>query len=244
MVVTGAGSGIGQATARALAERGARVVVVDRDSVAAELTATAVGGTSIVVDVRDPGHAEAVVAGALSHYQRLDAIIANAGVGYDGQFAAMPVAQIHALLDVNLRAPMLLARAALPVMTAQGTTGALVFTTSIAGVVPVPGEAAYCLSKTALESFADALREELRSTRITVSTVRPGVVRTAFHTSRNDPYDRRWPRPMAPEKVAEAVVDVLTTGAEHRTIPRWLSVAGYARRSVPWLYRALARRLG
>jgi short-subunit dehydrogenase len=243
IVVTGAGHGIGRATALALADRGALVTAVDRDSAALAELDQRLGGASILVDVTDPSHADAVVKETLASHGRIDAIVAIAGFGYAGEFATMPESQIGALLDVNLRAPMLIARAALPTMLAQGH-GALVFMTSIAGTVPVPTEAAYCVSKTALESFADSLREEVRAAGITVSTVRPGVVRTRFLDNRNLPYRRRWPRPIQPEQVAAAVVRVLETGAERRTEPPWLDLAAQTRRRFPWLYRALSRRFG
>ncbi|HEX3824002.1 MAG TPA: SDR family NAD(P)-dependent oxidoreductase [Mycobacteriales bacterium] len=244
VIVTGAASGIGRATAVALAARGSLVVAVDRDGESLADLSAQVDVLALEVDVRDPSHADHVVQSALSAHRQIDAIVANVGIGYVGDFATMPVEAISVLLEVNLRAPMLLARAALPQLLDQGTPGALVFTTSIAGTVPVPTEAVYSLSKTALESFADSLREELRDSSIVVSTVRPGVVRTAFHERRNTPYERRFPRPIAPAQIARAILDVLDSGAERRTVPRWLDLAARARRWLPWLYRPLARRLG
>jgi short-subunit dehydrogenase len=244
IVVTGAGSGIGRATALALATGGATVVAVDRDRAAADEVARLTAGSAVILDLIDPSHADRVVSAALADHGRIDAVVANAGIGYAGAFAQMPPETISALIDVNFRAPMLLTRAALPVLIEQGRGGALVFTTSIAGAVPVPTEAAYCASKTALESFADSLREELREHRIAVSTVRPGVVRTAFHDNRGEPYTRRFPRLIEPERVATAIVEVLESGAERRTVPPWLELAATARRSVPWLYRSLSRRFG
>lgn len=243
VLVTGASHGIGRATAFALAEEGATVVALGRDEDSLEHLTRAIGGSYLVADVAQPGHAPRVMEHALSTHGRVDAVIANAGIGHTGPFTSMPLSRIHELLDVNLRAPMLLARAAMPTLVEQ-SSGALVFVTSIAGVVPVPREAAYCSSKTALEAFADSLRAELRGSGVAVSTVRPGVVRTAFHESRELPYDRRWPRPLAAERIARAVVDVLHTGAEHRTEPRWLDVAAWLRSSSPWLYRSLSRRFG
>jgi short-subunit dehydrogenase len=108
----------------------------------------------------------------------------------------------------------------------------------------VPTEAAYGVSKTALESFADALREELRPAGITVTTIRPGVVETAFHAARNEPYDRAFPRPVPPEKIAGVILEALQSGAEHRTVPRWLDIAVRAHHASPRLYNALARRFG
>jgi short-subunit dehydrogenase len=243
IIVTGAAHGIGLATAVALAGRGAMVIGVDRDSAGLAELEDRCDATSITVDVTDQGYANQVVSQTLADHGRIDSVIAIAGIGYAGPFATMPEPQIAALLDVNLRAPMLIARAALPSMLDRGT-GSLVFMTSIAGTVPVPTEAAYCVSKTALESFADSLREEVRAAGITVSTVRPGVVRTAFLEHRNLPYRRRWPRPIPPEQIAEAVIQVLETGAERRTEPPWLDLASRSRRSLPWLYRALSRRFG
>jgi short-subunit dehydrogenase len=243
VVVTGASRGIGRAAATQLAEAGAAVVAVGLDRDALREVTASTGGVPVEVDVRDPSHAEKVLEVACREFGKVDGIVANAGIGYAGEFATMPVQRISDLVDVNLRAPMLLAREAAPLLTAQGH-GALVFVTSIAGVVPVPYEAAYCSTKTAIESFADALRAELSPRNVSVSTVRPGVVRTAFHESRELPYTRRYPRLMAPERVAEAIVDVLRTGVDHRTVPRWLDLAGMVRNSSPWLYRSLSRHFG
>jgi short-subunit dehydrogenase len=183
------------------------------------------------------------VAATLERYQRIDAVVANAGVGYVGEFAGMPPETISSLVDVNFRGPMLLTRAALPPMIERGR-GALVYTTSIAGGVPVPTEAAYCLSKAALESFADALREEVRRAGIVVTTVRPGVVRTAFHDHRNKPYSRRFPRPVDPEKIATAVIDALEHDRTRRTVPGWIEIAVAVRRRAPRLFDLGSRLFG
>jgi short-subunit dehydrogenase len=243
VLVTGAGNGIGRATALELAARGVELVAVDRDEAALVTLVEEVGGLPVAVDVTDPGHAELVVARTLDTHGRIDAVVAVAGVGYAGEFAAMPAEEITRLLDVNLRAPMLLARAALPSML-ERRSGTVVLVTSIAGTVPVPTEAAYCASKAALESFADALREEVRGHGIVVSAVRPGVVHTAFLAQRGLPYDRRWPRPVPATQLARAIVEVIDSGAERRTEPRWLGLAAVARQRMPWLYRPLARRFG
>jgi short-subunit dehydrogenase len=244
VVVTGAAGGIGYATSLALHRRGARVVGVDRDAEGLAKLAAETGGLVVEVDIRDAGHAQHVVAETIAAHGRIDAVVANAGAGYVGAFVEMPVDLITTLLDLNLRGPMLLAHAALPAMLGQGTPAALVLTTSIGGAVPVPREAAYGVSKTALESFADAVREELRGTNVTVSTVRPGVVRTAFHEHRNEPYDRVIPRPIPAERVADAIIDLMETGRERRTVPGWLEVAPIVRRRWPWIFRTLWKRFG
>ena len=236
VLVTGASRGIGAATCAALTRRGAVVVAAGRDETALAAVAAA---STVVADAADPAAAPALVAAAVDRHGRLDAVVANAGIGWAGEFAGMDPARITELVDVNLRAPMLLARAALPVLRRPG---ALVFLTSIAGLVGVPGETVYSVTKAGLETFATLLREELDG--ITVSTVAPGAVDTAFFTNRGVPYDRSFPRPIPPGQVAEAVVEAIATGRQRRVEPRWLAVPARLSATAPKTYRALARRFG
>ena len=236
VLVTGASGGIGAATCAALTRRGAVVVAAGRDETALAAVAAA---STVVADAADPAAAPALVATAVDRHGRLDAVVANAGIGWAGEFAGMDPARITELVDVNLRAPMLLARAALPVLRRPG---ALVFLTSIAGLVGVPGETVYSVTKAGLETFATLLREELDG--ITVSTVAPGAVDTAFFTNRGVPYDRSFPRPIPPGQVAEAVVEAIATGRQRRVEPRWLAIPARLSATVPKTYRALARRFG
>jgi NAD(P)-dependent dehydrogenase (short-subunit alcohol dehydrogenase family) len=236
VLVTGASRGIGAATCAALTRRGAVVVAAGRDETALAAVAAA---STVVADAADPAAAPALVAAAVDRHGRLDAVVANAGVGWSGEFAGMDPARITELVDVNLRAPMLLARAALPVLRRPG---ALVFLTSIAGLVGVPGETVYSVTKAGLETFATLLREEL--TGVTVSTVAPGAVDTGFFTTRGVPYDRSFPRAIPPGQVAEAVVEAIATGRQRRVEPRWLAVPARLSATAPRTYRALARRFG
>lgn len=239
VAVTGATGGIGAATCAALHEAGARVVAVGRDQAALDRLVATYDALPVAADVRDAGHAAAVVDAALARWGRLDAVVLNAGIGYAGGFATMPPERIDELVDVDLRAPLLLARAALPHLIRGG--GAVVVVSSIAGAVPVPGEAAYSTAKHALEAFADALRTELRSRGVRVSVVRPGVVATGFFAHRGAPYDRRFPRPIPPERIAGAIVESLRSGRARTTVPGWLAVPTVLRRRAPRLYNRLAR---
>jgi uncharacterized protein len=236
VLVTGASGGIGAATCAALTRRGAVVVAAGRDETALAAVAAA---STVVADAGDPAAAPALVAAAVDRHGRLDAVVANAGVGWAGEFAGMDPARITELVDVNLRAPMLLARAALPVLRRPG---ALVFLTSIAGLVGVPGETVYSVTKAGLETFATLLREELDG--VTVSTVAPGAVDTGFFTTRGAPYDRSFPRAIPPGRVAAAVVEAIATGRQRRVEPRWLAVPARLSATAPKTYRALARRFG
>jgi uncharacterized protein len=234
VLVTGASHGIGRAVAAALTDAGAVVVAAGRDEKAlAEVPAA----STVVADVADPGAAAALVETATTRHGSLTAVVASAGVGHAGPFAAMDPARITALVDVNLRAPMLLARAALPVLRRPG---ALVFLTSIAGLVGVPGETVYSVTKAGLETFAELLREETAG--VTVSTVAPGAVATGFFATRGVPYDRGFPRPIPPERVAADVVRALRDGTARQVQPRWLALPARISSTMPKTYRKLARR--
>jgi short-subunit dehydrogenase len=244
VLVTGASRGIGRATAELLAGRGARVVVVARDEKALRELAARTGGTALPADLRDPGAAAAVVRRAREEHGRLDGVVANAGIGHAGAVVDMTDEQVAALVDVNVRGTLLLARAAASAFAEQpgDRRRGIVFVTSIAGAVGVPGESVYSATKAAVESFAVVLREELRPTGVGVSTVLPGVVDTEFFARRGAPYDRRFPRPMPPERVARAVVAALESGRERTVVPRWLALPAWLSAAVPGPYRALARR--
>jgi short-subunit dehydrogenase len=164
----------------------------------------------------------------------------------------MTPARVAELVDVNVRAPMLLARHALAAFRDQAAAGdrrsrALVFVTSIAGLVGVPGETVYSAGKAAVEDFAALLREELRDdpalADVQVSTVAPGVVDTGFFSRRGVPYDRSIPRPIRAEQAAAAVVRALETGRPRIVVPRWLAVPAFLSAAAPGVYRALARRM-
>jgi uncharacterized protein len=241
VVVTGASRGIGRATAELLAGRGATVVVTGRDEPALRALAGRLGGSYLAVDLTSAEAADLLVRHALDRHGRLDGVVANAGIGHVGPFAEMPAETIGRLVELNLRAPMLLARAAVPLLPAGG---AIVFVGSIAGAVGVPGESVYSACKAGLGTFAELLGEELADRGITVSTVLPGVVDSDFLRSRAIPYDRRFPRPMPPERVARAVLAALTGRRRRRFEPRWLALPAWLSAAAPGVYRRLARRFG
>jgi short-subunit dehydrogenase len=210
------------------------------------------GGTVLIADLRREEGPAALVTQVLASYGRLDAVVANAGVGHAGPVADMTPERVAEMVDVDVRAPLLLAWHALTAFRGQAAAGnsrirGLVFGTSIAGLVGVPGESVYSASTAAAESFAVLLREELRDdpalSDVQVSTVAPGVVDTAFLPRRGVPYDRRSPRPILAERAAEAVVSALETGRPRTVVPRWLAVPARLSTAAPGVYRALARRM-
>ena len=241
-IVTGAGRGIGAATVRALSDRGAHVIAVGLDEAELDAVADRTGALPITADVRDLSHADRIVATALDRHGRLDVVVANAGIGHAGAFVDMTPERIDDLIAVNVRAPMLLARAALPSMLAQGR-GAVVLVSSVVGAVPVPRESVYSATKAAIDAFAEPLREELRGSGVTVTTIVPAVVDTDFFRDRGEPYLRRFPRPLPPERIASAVVvRAIERGDARVLVPSWIAIPIRLRGIAPRLYRALARR--
>ena len=242
VLVTGASRGIGAATAQLLGDRGATPVLVARDTPALADVARRTGGTPLPADLSRSGAAAEVVERALAAHGRLDGVVANAGLGHAGPVVAMTDERVAALVDLNVRGTLELARA----FAASGSAGpggrGIVFVTSIAGAVGVPGESVYSATKAAVEAFAVVLREELRPGGVGVSTVLPGVVDTGFFETRGLPYDRRVPRPLPPSRVAAAVVRALERGTPRTVVPRWLAFPAWLSAALPGPYRALARR--
>jgi short-subunit dehydrogenase len=108
----------------------------------------------------------------------------------------------------------------------------------------VKNEAAYVSTKAGLIGFSESLRYELLGTGVRISVVSPGVVQTAFFERRGHPYDRRFPRPISPERVAETIVRAIRSGRPQLFVPRWLAFPVWLRGTWPGLYRVLAGRFG
>jgi short-subunit dehydrogenase len=180
---------------------------------------------------------------ALAAEGRVDVLVNNAGQGLAGSFAAADPARIRTLVEVNLAAPLLLTRALLPAMLERGG-GHVVNVASIVGHTGRGGEAAYAATKAGLVVFSESLREELRGTPVSVSLVTPGVIDTPFFARRGAAYERRWPRPIAAERVAAAVVAAVRDDRAEVFVPRWMALPAALRGGLPGVYRSLAARFG
>ncbi|MFD2416144.1 SDR family NAD(P)-dependent oxidoreductase [Amycolatopsis pigmentata] len=241
VVVTGASSGIGAATALELGRAGAKLVLHGRDPARLASLAGRTGGLTLPADFADTEAVSRVAAEVTERFGTVDALVNNAGIGWAGAFSEMTREQVRDLIAVNLTAPIELTRALLPALSPQGR---VVFVTSIAGRTGVAGEAVYSAVKAGLDSFAESLRFELAGTGMKVGVVVPGVVDTEFFARRGRPYERRSPRPVPPERVAAAVVRAVRDGRAESYVPRWLRVPVAVRGLVPGLYRGLAARFG
>ncbi len=178
-VITGAGSGIGRASALLFAREGAYVVVADLVEATALETAALIGpaATALAADVTVPADLERLVAATLARHGRLDILFNNAGI--DRPQATNVVSTSEAdwqrIVDVNLKGVLLGARAALPVMKAQGR-GAIVNTASQAGLVGTPQEAAYCASKGGVVALTRQMAVDYAPFNVRVNCVCPGAV--------------------------------------------------------------------
>ncbi|GAA2473436.1 SDR family NAD(P)-dependent oxidoreductase [Streptomyces longisporus] len=242
-LVTGASSGIGAAVARRLAAEGWRLVLNGRDVARLEQVAGPTGARAFPRDLTLPGAERQLARFALTEAGRVDLLVAGAGIGWAGDFITMPESALDEVVEVDLLATLRLVRQFVPHMVEAGS-GRVVLLGSLAGAVGVRGEAVYSAAKAALGTFADALRYELRGTGVEISHVVPGVVDTPFFERRGTPYRRSRPRPVPPERVADAVWTAVSRGRDEIYVPGWLRLPVRVRGAAPALYRRLAAAFG
>lgn len=194
VAITGASSGIGEATALLLAERGARVVLgarrVDRlDDVARRIRAR--GGQAILceTDVSRREHLARLVAAAAGEFGRLDVLVGNAGISKVGPMSDLDVDGWSAMIDVNLRGVLHGIAAALPVFRRQ-RRGHFVTTVSTAALKIVPTMAVYAATKNAVRTVMEGLRQESTDGVIRTTSISPGFVDTQLDSSIDDPEAR------------------------------------------------------
>ena len=217
-LVTGAGSGIGEAAARRLRDRGDSLLLLARsEERAAQLAEEFPDADTIIADLADPAGLEQVLTRA-ELPDRLDSLLHVAGAVELSAVAALPVGQLREQLDVNLVAPTVLTRACLPAL--RRAKGTVVFVNSTSGLRANPTWAAYAASKFGLRGLADALRAEEAGHGVRVSSVFPSRTATPMqqkvHEQEGKDYDpSEW---ITPDTVADAILHVLDLPPE-ATIP-------------------------
>jgi short-subunit dehydrogenase len=239
VVITGASSGIGAATARRLGRAGMVVVLAARrtDEMAAVARGIEANGGAAVVaptDIRNAGDIAALVDRAAAVNGRIDVLVNNAGVGGSASILADD-AVVDEMLEVNLRAPIRLMRAVVPLMKRQGT-GAIVNIGSVAGEIGIAGT--YSATKFALRGLTDSVRRELAGSGIGVTLIEPGFIATTSSGSRRG-------RP-GPEIVAAAVERAIERPRRRIVVPVRYRGAMLAANALPGLtdqiYAARAAR--
>jgi NADP-dependent 3-hydroxy acid dehydrogenase YdfG len=225
-LVTGASSGIGEATALSLAEVGASVALVARRadrlaSVAETIVASGGQALAIQADITDRSEADAAVASTVARWGRLDILVNNAGVMLLGPIADAPLEEWDRMLEINLRAVLSMTHAALPHLleaAEQGPRGVadLVNISSTAGRQVKRGSAVYNLTKHGIGAFSESFRQEFSRRHLRVGVVEPGAVQTELRDHLRPEIRRAQAErmaamePLAPEDVADAVRYIVT----------------------------------
>lgn len=181
VLLTGAAGGIGSATARALAARGARLALADCDRAGLERLAKELPGAPSVhvVDLTDRSALAALVAQTIEVHGELSVVVCNAGLTVHGRFADLAPEEIDRVLEVDLRSVLHLVALALPHLR-RASPAHVVLIGSMAGLQAFPFQSAYSAAKFGLLGFGDALRMELGTEGIGVSTLLPGTIATGF----------------------------------------------------------------
>lgn len=179
-LVTGGGSGIGAAAARALAEQGAKVAVVDRASDAARAVATEIGSSALAIstDVRDERAVEEAFSAAVAHFGRIDISVHAAGFGASSEIVDMELSQWRDMIAVDLDGVFVCTKHAARQMLRQGSGGAIVNISSTNAVQPGEGLGAYCAAKAGVAMLTQVATLELAPYGIRVNCVGPGLTRT------------------------------------------------------------------
>jgi NAD(P)-dependent dehydrogenase (short-subunit alcohol dehydrogenase family) len=244
VAITGAGRGIGRATAELFAERGARVCLADLDGEAAGGAAEAIGerASAYAVDVRSHESFADFIASAERVVGPIDVLVNNAGVMPSGPFLTESDAAIEMALAVNVLGPAHGMRLVLPGMLERGR-GHVVNVASLLGKTELPGLASYTASKHALVGLTATVRRELAGTDVTVSVVLPSVVRTELSAGIALPLGVVRLLQVEPSAVAKAIVASCQSRSREITVPRWLGLYPAVRPLVPGRLENLVRRL-
>jgi short-subunit dehydrogenase len=220
-LITGASSGIGLAVARQLSARATRVALVARTERTLNDAAREMGGEAFVCDMNDLSAVAALPAKVVERMGALDIVVNNAGLHHRGPLLSVEPLALGDMITVNLAAPIVLCRAAVPLLRNPGN---IVNVASLAGMVPMPLQVTYGASKAGLRAFSRALREELVGSGVTVSVISPGPVDTGFFGAELERVaDVVFSQPMrTADQVANAIVRCIDEGTPEIALP-WLS---------------------
>ena len=248
-LVTGGSSGIGLAFSRAWVARGGRVALVARTASTLDAAVTTLGGDDVAraypLDVKDVSALAALPERVRSDFGRLDVVVNNAGLNHRGSVAKFAPADLAAVVATNLTAPIVLTRASLGVVEPGG---AIVQVASVAGMVPVPGEATYSASKAGLRAFSRAVAADEAAAGVHVGCVSPGPVDTGFLGDLGEVPDIVLSQPMvSAEAVAEAILRCIDERLAEVVIPAAsgaLATVGYLLPGVATRIRPMLERRG
>lgn len=249
-LITGASSGIGRASAFALAKVGYRVFGTSRKP----MTAPANGITMLVADVTDDASVQALIAEVMAAAGRIDLLVNNAGYALSGAGEESSIGQVQALFETNFHGVVRVTNAVLPIMRMQGA-GRILNVGSVVGLIPGPFGAYYAASKHAIEGYSESLDHEVRPFGIRVAVIEPWATKTAIEA--NSPqgdrpvaayartiarYRTAFDAAMAAGDTAEDVAATIVAAARDRH-PRLRYPSGKAARQTSFARRFLPRSL-
>jgi uncharacterized protein len=242
VLVTGATGGLGEAIARAFASRGASLLLTGRREEALEPLARELGGRAVIADLASRAGVRRVVEAA--RHEQIDVLVANAGMPATGLLQDISREDLDQMVDVNLRAPIVMAKALSPAMVAR-RAGHIVFMGSLSGKVAGPTSSIYSATKFGLRGFALGLREDLRPHGVGVSIVQPSFIRQAGMFAQSGARLPPGVGTRSPEDVASAVLRAVEQNrAEIDVAPLAIRIGAAIASVAPQLAAEVSRRLG
>lgn len=240
VIITGGSEGVGAAAAHKFADAGANLVLVARsrkklEAIASELREK----TSVEIfpmDVRDDDACQNLFKKASFEFGRVDILVNNAGYHERGPVAQVAADDLAMIIDVNLRAPIVLTRIALPYLE-EADGGAVINVGSLAGRAPIPGSATYAASKAGLRAFTYAIAEEMPDSNIKFAVVSPGPIDTGFIMSDIEGVsDITFSQPISTaDEVAQAILDLCGNTQREQSLPPISGLLTTVMYLMPWL---------
>jgi short-subunit dehydrogenase len=241
VLLTGASGGLGEAMAVELAAAGAELTITGRRVAELESLRDRTGAEVLVADLTDRDDLERVIEAA----RGVDVLVANAGTGSDTTIAEMTVEDVDRSIDVNLRAPILMAAAFVNARVEQRRPGQAVFIGSLSGLAPTPDTRMYNATKFGLRGFALSLREDLLGTGVGVSIVEPGFIRDAGMFAASGTQLPTGVRTKSPQDVADGVLRAIAGDlAEVFVAPIELRLAATLATVAPSISSRIQQRVG
>lgn len=244
VIITGGSEGVGAATARLFADAGANLMLVARNKKNLETIAEELRDRARVeifaMDVSDADACGDLFKKTNFEFGRIDILVNNAGFHERGLVESVDPDSLGRMIDVNLKAPIILTRMVLPHIREAGG-GAIINVGSLAGRTPVPGSATYAASKAGLRSFTYALADELADSKIKLAVVSPGPIDTGFIMENIDRVsDLTFSQPISTaEQVAQAILDLCGNNQREQSMPAISGFLTTVMYLMPWLGRWL-----
>lgn len=220
VIVTGASQGIGEASVKALAKEGAKVVLVARTVDVLNKLAEEIPGSFVIqADMTKPEDIKMMVEKSIEHFGRIDLLVNNAGQAVYGNLESVDSDNYHKIIELNIFGPLLAMQAVIPQMRKQGG-GMIINVSSKVSKMFIPGLSAYASTKYALNALSLTSRQELEKDNIIVSVLHPGLTATNFGKNAMGARPQRWsngesaemPAGDSPEKVADKLIELAKSG--------------------------------